>query len=106
MTSDRGRAVSVLLQFAGMGVIWGASFLFMKVALQGVSFGQVVWSRLVFGALALGAIALISRARLPREPVVWLHFTVVAVTYCVLPFLLSRGRSSTSHPAWRASTTR
>ncbi|HWU46405.1 MAG TPA: DMT family transporter [Humibacter sp.] len=88
MTSDRGRAVSVLLQFAGMGVIWGASFLFMKVALQGVSFGQVVWARLVFGALTLGAIALISRARLPREPVVWLHFTVVAVTYCVLPFLL------------------
>lgn len=78
----------MLLQFVGMGLIWGASFLFMKVALQGVSFGQVVWARLVFGALTLGAIALISRARLPREPVVWLHFTVVAVTYCVLPFLL------------------
>ena len=78
----------MLAQFLGMGLIWGASFLFMKVALEGVSFGQVVWARLVFGAVTLGAIALISRVRLPREPVVWLHFTVVAVTYCVLPYLL------------------
>jgi Permeases of the drug/metabolite transporter (DMT) superfamily len=88
MTSDRGRAVSVLLQFLGMGLVWGASFLFMKIALDGVSFGQVVWARLVFGAVTLGAIALISRARLPREPIVWLHFTVVAISYCVIPFLL------------------
>ena len=71
-----------------MGLIWGASFLFMKVALVGVSFGQVAWARLVFGAVTLGIIALIMRVRLPREPIVWLHFAVVAVTYCVIPFLL------------------
>ncbi|HUG51778.1 MAG TPA: EamA family transporter, partial [Terrimesophilobacter sp.] len=28
-----------------MALIWGASFLFMKVALDGVSFTQVAWSR-------------------------------------------------------------
>lgn len=88
MTSERSPAASVVLQFAGMGLIWGASFLFMKVALQGVSFGQVVWARLVFGAITLGVIAVVLRVRLPREKIVWLHFTVVAVTYCVLPFLL------------------
>lgn len=71
-----------------MGLVWGASFLFMKVALSGVSFGQVAWARLVFGALTLGIIALIMRVRLPREPIVWAHFAVVAVTYCVIPFLL------------------
>jgi len=71
-----------------MGLIWGASFLFMKVALVGVSFGQVAWARLVFGAMTLGIIALVMRVRLPREPIVWLHFAVVAVTYCVIPFLL------------------
>ena len=71
-----------------MGLVWGASFLFMKVALTGVSFGQVAWARLVFGAITLGVIALVMRARLPREPIVWLHFAVVAVTYCVIPFLL------------------
>jgi len=71
-----------------MGLVWGASFLFMKVALQGVSFGQVAWARLVFGAVTLGIIALAMRVRLPREPIVWAHFAVVAVTYCVIPFLL------------------
>lgn len=80
--------MKVGLQFAAMGLIWGASFLFMKVALEGVSFGQVAWARLVFGAVTLGVIALATRVRLPREPIVWVHFAVVAVTYCVIPFLL------------------
>lgn len=80
--------MKVAIQFAAMGLIWGASFLFMKVALVGVSFGQVAWARLVFGAVTLGVIALVMRVRLPREPIVWLHFAVVAVTYCVIPFLL------------------
>jgi drug/metabolite transporter (DMT)-like permease len=80
--------VKVALQFIAMGLVWGASFLFMKVALDGVSFGQVVWARLVFGAITLGIIAVIVRAKLPREPIVWLHFVVVAITYCVIPYLL------------------
>jgi drug/metabolite transporter (DMT)-like permease len=80
--------VKVAVQFVAMGLVWGASFLFMKVALQGVSFGQVAWARLVFGAVTLGIIALVMRAKLPREPIVWVHFAVVAVTYCVIPFLL------------------
>jgi drug/metabolite transporter (DMT)-like permease len=71
-----------------MGLVWGASFLFMKVALEGVSFGQVAWARLVFGALSLGVVILVMRSRLPREPIVWLHFVVVAISYCVVPFLL------------------
>ena len=80
--------MKVALQFVAMGLVWGASFLFMKVALDGVTFGQVAWARLVFGAITLGIIALAMRARLPREPIVYAHFAVVAVTYCVIPFLL------------------
>lgn len=80
--------MKVALQFIAMGLVWGASFLFMKVGLEGVSFGQVVWARLVFGAVTLAIIAIITRSRLPREPIVWLHFLVVALTYCVIPYLL------------------
>ncbi|MGJ4845115.1 DMT family transporter [Leifsonia sp. Le1] len=80
--------MKVALQFIAMGLVWGASFLFMKVGLEGVSFGQVVWARLVFGAVTLAVIAIITRSRLPREPIVWLHFLVVAITYCVIPYLL------------------
>ncbi|MCU1479051.1 MAG: hypothetical protein JWQ64_3744 [Subtercola sp.] len=78
----------MLLQFLAMGLVWGSSFLFMKVALTGVSFGQVAWARLVFGALTLGLIVLIGRHRLPRGPIVWLHFLVIGIVGNVLPFLL------------------
>ncbi|WP_370450309.1 DMT family transporter [Cryobacterium sp. TMS1-20-1] len=84
----------VTLQFLGMGLIWGSSFLFIKIALDGVSFGQVAWSRLVLGGLTLGLIVLVNRPRvnngpvLPREGVVWLHFLVIAITGCVIPHLL------------------
>jgi drug/metabolite transporter (DMT)-like permease len=88
------RSPLVALQFLGMGVVWGASFLFMKIALEGVSFGQVAWSRLVLGGLTLGLIVLVTRPRinngpvLPRERVVWLHFLVIAFTGCFIPHLL------------------
>ncbi|MBN9632433.1 MAG: DMT family transporter [Actinobacteria bacterium] len=80
--------MKVALQFIAMGLVWGASFLFMKVALEGVSFGQVAWARLVFGAVTLGVIVLATRSKLPKQPIVYLHFVVVAITYCVVPFLL------------------
>lgn len=70
-----------------MGVVWGSSFLFMKIALDGVSFYQVAWTRLVLGGLTLGIIVLVMRQRLPRERIVWLHFVVVAFINCVIPHL-------------------
>ncbi len=77
-----------VLQFIGMGVIWGSSFLFMKVALDGVTFFQVAWARLVFGGITLAIIALVVlRQKLPRERIVWVHFGVVALTNCVIPHL-------------------
>ncbi|MEJ3405925.1 DMT family transporter [Rathayibacter sp. YIM 133350] len=87
-------ALSTWLQFLAMGVIWGSSFLFMKVALDGVTFAQIAWSRLVLGGITLGIIVAIIRPRvaggpvLPREPVVWVHFAVIAVTGCVIPHSL------------------
>ncbi|RFA16220.1 EamA family transporter [Subtercola boreus] len=77
----------MLLLFIAMGLVWGSSFLFMKVALTGVSFGQVAWARLVLGALTLGLIVLIGRYPLPREPIVYLHFLVLGAVGCVVPFL-------------------
>jgi drug/metabolite transporter (DMT)-like permease len=81
------RSLSIVFQFVGMGLVWGASFLFMKIALEGVSFYQVAWSRLVLGGLTLGLIVLLTRQRLPRERAVYLHFLVIAMTNCVIPHL-------------------
>lgn len=79
---------SALLQFIAMGLVWGASFLFMKVALDGVSFTQIAWSREILGALTLGIVMIVGRHRLPKEGIVWLHFVVIAVTNCVIPHTL------------------
>lgn len=82
------RKYSALLQFLAMGLVWGASFLFMKVALDGVSYGQIAWSREILGAITLGLVMLVGRHRLPRERVVYLHFVVIAITNCVIPHTL------------------
>lgn len=88
-----GPASSVIaVQFVLVGVIWGSSFLFMKVALEGISPAQVAWGRLVLGALTLGLFVLARRDRLPAVrgagARVWGHMTVLAVSFCVVPFLL------------------
>ncbi len=67
---------------------WGASFLFIKVGLEGLSPLQLVLGRLVTGAVILGVLSVITRQRLPRDPIVWAHLAVVAVLLCVIPFLL------------------
>lgn len=77
-----------LAKYLGMALIWGSSFLFMKVALEGVSFGQVAWSRSILGAIVIGAVMLVRRFPLPRRPAVWAHFVVIAVFNVVVPHLL------------------
>lgn len=75
-------------QFCALALAWGSSFLFIEVALQGLSSAQVVLGRLLAGAGALAAVSAATRRPLPREPVVWAHLAVVAVLLCVAPFLL------------------
>jgi drug/metabolite transporter (DMT)-like permease len=76
------------VQFVLCGVIWGSSFLFMKVALGGLSPAQVAWSRLILGALTLGLFVALRRDALPRDLRVWAHMTLLAISFCVVPFLL------------------
>ncbi|WP_425561226.1 DMT family transporter [Microbacterium deminutum] len=86
--SPRGRSAWIAVQFVLAGIVWGSSFLFMKVALEGLSPGQVAWSRLMLGGLTLGLIVLLRREHLPRRLRIWGHMTVLAVTFCVAPYLL------------------
>lgn len=76
------------MQFLLAGVVWGASFLFMKVSLTGISPAQVAWTRILLGALTLGALVLLRREQLSRSVRVWAHLLVLGLTFCVIPFLL------------------
>jgi drug/metabolite transporter (DMT)-like permease len=76
------------LVFIALGVMWGSSYLFIKVGVESITPLTLVALRLGVGALFLGAILRLSRAPLPRQPRTWLNLTVMAVLNIVLPFSL------------------
>jgi len=78
----------IAIQFTLAGVIWGASFLFIALALEGLSPAQVATGRTLFGAITLGLIALVTRDRLPRSRRLWAHLTLLSVTFAVIPYML------------------
>jgi len=82
------RGGGVLVQFVLLALTWGASFLFVAIALEGLSPAQVVLGRLVTGAVALAVICLVGRHRLPPFGRIWGHLFVVGLLLCVVPFLL------------------
>ncbi|MGL4745982.1 MAG: DMT family transporter [Dermatophilaceae bacterium] len=88
MSTSRSVSTSVLNQFLFLALTWGASFLFIKVALDGLSPAQVAFGRLLIGAVTLAVICAWSRRTLPRDPTVWAHLLVVALLLCALPFTL------------------
>ena len=80
--------VSVTVQFVLAGIVWGSSFLFIAVALTGMTPAQVAGGRLFFGAVTLAAIVAIRRERLPRGRRIWAHLCLLGLTFCAIPFLL------------------
>jgi drug/metabolite transporter (DMT)-like permease len=83
-----GPAGRVAAQYGALAVTWGASFLFIKIGLEGLAPGQVVLGRLATGAVTLAVISAARRSRLPRDPMAWAHLAVVAVLLNDVPFLL------------------
>ncbi len=78
----------IAARFVLLALVWGASFLLIKVGDGGLTPAQVVFARLAFGAFALGIVLAVTRTPLPRDPRMWGHFAVLAITLCVVPFLL------------------
>ncbi|SEF11761.1 Permease of the drug/metabolite transporter (DMT) superfamily [Streptomyces sp. 2112.3] len=83
-----GRTLGWPLRFAALSLIWGFSFLFIKVGTQGFAPLQFTLGRLAFGALVLLIVVVLKRERLPRSPRVWAHLTVAAFFLNALPFSL------------------
>ncbi|MFJ8792283.1 DMT family transporter [Streptomyces sp. NPDC102462] len=76
------------LRFGALSLIWGFSFLLIKVGTEGYAPFQVTLGRLVFGAAVLFAAMAVKRERLPRGARTWLHLTVAAFLLNALPFSL------------------
>ncbi|MFF0561267.1 DMT family transporter [Streptomyces sp. NPDC004266] len=76
------------VRFGALALIWGFSFLFIKVGTEGFAPFQVTFGRLLFGTAVLAAAIVIKRDRLPRGARVWGHLAVAALLLNALPFSL------------------
>jgi drug/metabolite transporter (DMT)-like permease len=88
MVGERPARLNVLL-FVALVLIWGCSFLLIKVSLEGFRAPQVAVLRSALGALTMIIVLLVTRRRLPRDRRLWLHMFVVASTQCTIPFTLT-----------------
>jgi drug/metabolite transporter (DMT)-like permease len=79
---------AILLRFLLISIIWGSSFLFIELALRGLSPMQIVLGRLSAGAGVLLFLVAVRRESLPRVPTVWAHLTLLAIVANILPFFL------------------
>lgn len=75
------------LTMAAAAATWGASYMFIKIALDDLSEGALVWVRVALGALVLVPLAVRAGALAPlRGRLGWL--TTITLAQVVAPFLL------------------
>ena len=82
------RALDWRLRFGALSLIWGFSFLLIKVGTHGYAPFQVTFGRLLFGTAVLAAAMTVKRERLPRGARTWAHLAVAAFLLNALPFSL------------------
>src|SRR5574341_1347433 len=74
--------------FTLLGLIWGSSFLWIKVAVQEIGPFTLVAFRLLFGLIGLLAVASRQKRPFPRGRKVLLGFLFMGVFNTALPFTL------------------
>ncbi|WP_245872159.1 DMT family transporter, partial [Streptomyces alboverticillatus] len=81
-------AVDWRIRFGVLSVIWGFSFLFIKLGTDGFAPMYVSFGRMFFGAVVLLVTLPATRQRLPRRGRTWAHLAVAAFLCNALPFTL------------------
>ena len=79
---------SALPRIALLALIWGSSFLWIKLADRGFSAVEVTFGRLALGAIVLLPIVLARREPLPRSAMVWTRIVIAALFANALPYFL------------------
>jgi drug/metabolite transporter (DMT)-like permease len=75
-------------RIALLAVLWGSGFLWIKLAIRGLSPVEVTLTRLILGSAVLFALVGVRRGSLPRAPMIWLHIAVAALFANSVPYLL------------------
>ena len=80
-----GRAWAEMLVLA---LIWGGSFLSIRIALDEISPLMSVAHRVTWAMLVLWVVVAVMRIPLPRNPRIWFAFLVMGLLNNVIPFVL------------------
>ncbi len=76
------------MAFGLLGLIWGSSFLWIKIGVESITPIMLVTLRVSFGLLALLVVVLVQRQSLPRDRSTLLKYLFMGVFNLVVPFLL------------------
>ena len=71
-----------------LAFIWGWSFLFIKVAVEGMTPSMVAFGRIGLGMVVMLGILRARGQSLPRDRTLWRHFFVMGLAYSAVPFTL------------------
>lgn len=74
--------------FISLGVIWSASFLWIKIALDEIGPNTLVAWRVLFGLLFAGGFVFLQRKAWPRDWAGWFPFLLLGITSVAVPFFL------------------
>ncbi|MGH3622883.1 MAG: DMT family transporter [Sciscionella sp.] len=77
-----------LARMVALALMWGSSFVWIKLALHGLSPLQITLGRVLLGAAVLVVLCLAGRHRLPGDGATWLAVAVPVLFGSVLPFSL------------------
>ncbi|MFM2438246.1 MAG: hypothetical protein RLZ55_1065 [Actinomycetota bacterium] len=84
-----GRGVAAWLPvWLLLAVIWGSSFLLIKVGLDSLAPLPLAALRVVSGAATMLLVLLVTHEGLPRDRTAWLHASVVGALLSAIPFTL------------------
>ncbi len=76
------------MMFGALGLIWGSSFLWIKLALQEIDPFAVVGWRTLLGFLGLVVILRLRRIPVPRDPTTLAKFAVMGLFNVAVPWLM------------------
>src|SRR5574342_462189 len=74
--------------FGLLGLIWGSSFLWIKIGVESITPFVLVMLRVSFGLLALLVVMALQRQSFPRDRATLMKFVFMGVFNTVIPFLL------------------
>jgi drug/metabolite transporter (DMT)-like permease len=74
--------------YIALGIVWGCSFIFIKLGLEFLTPVGVAFGRCSLGALALLFISRIRKVPLPKDRKLWFHLWVVCLLLNVIPGIL------------------